>query len=105
MPIKCVDWPTLRALLKARKARLVDVREAQEFRQGHIPTSINVPLQTVQAELASWDRQGPLVFSCQSGKRCTLAANVALAMGFQDVSTYPGSYGEFSSMPSSEQSL
>lgn len=57
------------ALQRARSAgalTIVDVREPSEFRIGHIPGSVNIPLgQLAGASLPA----GPLVLVCRSGVR------------------------------------
>src|ERR671914_2980210 len=43
LPIVC-DIDTLRTLIRKNAARIVDVRKEEEYRQGHIPTSVSLPL-------------------------------------------------------------
>jgi sulfur dioxygenase len=66
---------------------IVDVRTAQEFNGelGHIPPSIPVPLQDIEAKpgtLAKYkDRE--IVTVCRSGRRSLSAANILAARGFK----------------------
>lgn len=67
-------------------AVLVDVRTPEEYAQGHIPGSINIPLQNifrVEQEIA--DPQTPLFVYCQSGARSRRAAVFFEKLGFTDV--------------------
>src|SRR5215211_4872274 len=43
LPIVC-EIDTLRTLIRKNAARIVDVRKEEEYRQGHIPTSVSLPL-------------------------------------------------------------
>uniref|UniRef100_A0A182SVB7 Rhodanese domain-containing protein n=1 Tax=Anopheles maculatus TaxID=74869 RepID=A0A182SVB7_9DIPT len=79
---------------------LIDVREPSELAStGQIPTSINIPLKTVAAELnlspdAFEKKYGrkkpttsdPIIFSCRSGVRAGQAAMEADKLGFKNFS-------------------
>ena len=46
LPIVC-DADTLRSLLRKKAVRVVDVRKADDYRQGHISTAVSLPLARV----------------------------------------------------------
>lgn len=48
---------------------LVDVRDAHEFAQGHLPNAINIPLDELVLHLETFQKQPALLY-CQSGARC-----------------------------------
>ena len=51
-------------------AVLLDVRTAEEYRQGHIPGSINISLQTIDKVLLEIsNKETPLFVYCYSGSR------------------------------------
>jgi phage shock protein E len=67
-------------------ARLVDVRNPDEFKDGSYDGAINVPLATLlarQAELGPKDQ--PIVLFCASGARSGLGARLLKQAGFTDV--------------------
>lgn len=72
--------------------RLVDVREPDEFSGplGHVAHSELVPLATVEATVAGWDREAPVALICRSGGRSGKAAMQMLAMGFRRVASMRG---------------
>lgn len=80
------------ALRRESSARLVDVREPHEFtgELGHIAGAELVPLATVGAAVASWDRERPLIMICRSGGRSGRAAAQLAAMGFKSVHNMSG---------------
>ena len=51
-------------------ATLVDVREAAEYREGHVPGAINIPM----GQLAAWASSTATVRSTWSAPRATAAA-------------------------------
>jgi rhodanese-related sulfurtransferase len=62
---------------------LLDVRSPIEFETEHIPDSINVPLNELEARCEEVPRQGQLVVICRSGKRAERGAYALLGRGFQ----------------------
>ncbi|HJY14995.1 MAG TPA: rhodanese-like domain-containing protein, partial [Nitrososphaeraceae archaeon] len=43
LPIVC-DVETLRALIRKKAVRVVDVRRIEDYKKGHIPTAVSLPL-------------------------------------------------------------
>jgi thiosulfate/3-mercaptopyruvate sulfurtransferase len=43
LPIVC-DVETLRALIRKKNVRVVDVRRIEDYKKGHIPTAVSLPL-------------------------------------------------------------
>ncbi len=79
-------------------ALLVDVREDDEWRAGHAPDAVHVPLARVESRLAELDRRrgdGALIFICRSGNRSAVAARTAQAAGLRDVLSVSGGMGEW----------
>jgi len=64
-------------------ALLLDVRQPDEYRQGHIPGARNVPMQKLRDfMLEVTDRQTPLYVYCLSGGRAGLAVKALKGVGF-----------------------
>ena len=56
-------------------AVLLDVRTPQEYREGHIPGSINIPLQQLDKAIDAYENKDvPLFVYCHSGARSRQAA-------------------------------
>ena len=72
-------------------ALLLDVRTPEEYRDGHIPVSINVSLQTIDniASVAE-DKEIPLFVYCHSGARSLRAAGSLQQMGYKNVHNIGG---------------
>lgn len=68
-----VSAAQLDALLRDKRALVVDVREVDEFKAGHIPGAINLPLSRFSPD-ALPDADGrTLVLNCAGGKRSAMA--------------------------------
>ena len=71
--------------------QVLDVRTAEEFAQGHVPTATLIPHDELAARLAELDRDRPVLVYCRSGRRATDAEKVLAANGF-DVRQIEGSW-------------
>ena len=81
----------VRAFEETPGALLLDVRTPQEYRQGHIPGSRNLPLQSIeQIERVAGDRATPIFVHCLSGGRSHQAARIIGSMGYTTVRNIGG---------------
>ena len=74
---------------------LVDVREKEEYREGHLPGAISLPrgFLEMQVEGKVPDKTARVVAYCQSGTRSLLAGKLLKDMGYGDVVSMAGGYG------------
>ncbi len=71
--------------------RLVDVRSPQEYQAGHLPGSVNVPLNQLPTLLQEVpDRDTPLYVYCQSGARSRRACAFLTKQGYTHVTDMGG---------------
>ncbi len=63
----------LHGLLARGEALVIDVREPDEFAQGHIPGALNMPLSTFDPASLPDDDGCRLVLNCLGGKRSAMA--------------------------------
>ena len=72
-------------------AVLLDVRTPDEYRQGHIPGSKNLPLQSIdKVERMIENKATPIFVHCLSGARSRQAAAVLQQMGYTNVKNIGG---------------
>lgn len=72
-------------------AVLLDVRTPQEYAQGHVPGSINIPLQEINRVVAEVpDPATPLFVYCQSGARSGQAVTALQRAGYTAVKNIGG---------------
>ena len=78
-PNSSVQWHEL-GRLRAGGATLVDVRSAAEYRRGHIPGALNVPLEELRRRHGELRGQ-ELVVHCQVGQRGHTATRMLSQLG------------------------
>ncbi len=92
--IKQVTLEDLKARLESgEELILVDVREKDEWRQGHIPGAIHVPRGFLEMQAASRlpDKDAKIVTYCAAGIRSAFAAQLLQQLGYENVeSANPG---------------
>ncbi len=72
-------------------AVLLDVRTPQEYKEGHIPGSKNVSLQTIsEIESITKKKETPLYVYCHSGARSSRAVSMLQRMGYTNVTNIGG---------------
>ncbi|MGD0371212.1 MAG: molybdopterin-synthase adenylyltransferase MoeB [Candidatus Dormibacteria bacterium] len=74
---------------------LIDVREQDEWDQGHIPGAIHLSKGYIEIRIEETvpERSTPITLYCAAGVRSLLAAQVLDAMGYHDVASMSGGYG------------
>ncbi|MEK6769699.1 MAG: metalloregulator ArsR/SmtB family transcription factor [Gemmatimonadota bacterium] len=82
-----VDADALRDRVRRGEVTVLDVRPAEEYRAGHIPGAISLPLAVLERRLATLPRDRELVAYCR-GPYCVLAVEAVQRLrreGFQAV--------------------
>ena len=84
--------PAAQVATGAPGARIIDVREPEEFNGelGHIPGAELVPLGTLEAAARTWPKDAPLMVVCRSGARPAKAAALLVQLGFRAVVNVEG---------------
>ncbi|KAM3612246.1 uncharacterized protein V6R79_005281 [Siganus canaliculatus] len=107
--VKTISYEEIKALLgKSQNLLIVDVRKEEELEKGHIPGSVNIPIDTVETALSmepemfkakygvnkpSLDSQ-ELVFHCFMGKRGNAATETANKLGYVHCSSWALVHGD-----------
>ena len=76
-------------LKKGEILNIIDVREAYEFQEGHIPGAMNIPLSLLEFRVHELDKKEPYIFLCHSGARSSLAVQYLESLGL-DVTNMEG---------------
>ena len=81
-------------LKKNGKYLLLDVREKDEYREGHLEGALSLPrgFLEIKIESAVSDKSTPILAYCAGGVRSLLAANALKEMGYQNVISMSGGY-------------
>jgi rhodanese-related sulfurtransferase len=88
--VENLDIADIKAGLAAGTMTVVDVREANEFEAGHIPSARLNPLSIFSAADLPVHEGKRVVLSCRSGKRSLTAAAMAQAAGVAIDAHYAG---------------
>ncbi len=81
--------------LHTQQVTLVDVRGEDEWRTGHVPGSINVPVAMLDQQAGRLSSARPVIVHCQTGARAAIAASVLKARGLDEVGVFAGGYAEW----------
>jgi rhodanese-related sulfurtransferase len=79
-------------LVNRENGVLVDVCEPNEYREGHIPRAINIPLSQLEERVKELEKykDRPVVLCCRSGNRSLKAATRLKRHGFAKVYSLAG---------------
>lgn len=85
----------LAALVESGAApAIIDVREEHEYRAGHIPGAIPVPIESIESGLDGLDRDAQIAVVCRSARRSDYACQILARSGFVNVkNVVPGMSG------------
>ena len=72
---------------KGEKLIIVDVRTKEEYDGGHIPNSLLIPYDEIEAKAATLlpDKNASIIVYCRSGRRSEIAAKSLVKLGYTNV--------------------
>ena len=76
-----LDVTNAHALQTEGSARILDVREDDEWDAGHVPGSVHIPLATLGGRLGEVTKGQTWLVICRSGSRSSRAAEVLRSSG------------------------
>lgn len=71
-------------------ATLVDVRESSEWKSGHAPRAVHIPLGQIDQGARRLQKSRPVVVVCASGMRSRTAAKQLRSLGYEATSVSGG---------------
>jgi rhodanese-related sulfurtransferase len=80
----------MNALLVSGQIEVVDIRDTQEWTDGHIPGARLVPLEDLRADPAKTLPNSNIAFVCGQGLRSLTAAKLAERLGISNVYSLDG---------------
>jgi hydroxyacylglutathione hydrolase len=93
-----IDIEQLETQRRNSDGMILDVRNAHEYRSGHIPGALHVPASRLVGALDELPRDKPLYVHCAGGGRSSSAASSLLAHGFNDVFDVAGGFSAWQAM-------
>lgn len=88
-----IDYKSAKMIMKNDKdAKLVDVRSPQEYKEGHLPSSINLPLYKIEEQCENFlpDINTAIIVYCQSGNRSNKAMEILQNKGYKNLYNIEG---------------
>jgi rhodanese-related sulfurtransferase len=89
-PFTRVNVETARKLIQTGDVQVIDVREPNEYAEGHIPGVTLVPLNQLLARPQQYIKRDNVLFVCAMGQRSALACEMAAAIGFEHLYNLEG---------------
>ncbi|MCV3741468.1 rhodanese-like domain-containing protein [Lentilactobacillus hilgardii] len=86
---KSVTTNQLKEVLTSRPT-IIDVREDFEYRAGHIPSAINLPLSSLTNTMTQVSKPQPWYLICRSGARSKRAATFLSKAGYDVINVKGG---------------
>src|SRR5688572_7126708 len=92
-----VDARHASELLAAEESLVVDVRERDEWEEGHIPGAVHIPRGSLESRIESAvsDRSRTLVVYCAGGSRSAFAAKTLEELGYEHVLSLTGGFTDW----------
>ena len=78
-------------------ALFVDVRERDEWEEGHLPGAVHIPRGNLESriEAAAPEHEGPIVVYCATGNRSAFAAKTLNELGYENVVSLTGGFTDW----------
>lgn len=72
-------------LWQSKEAILIDVRTPGEYRDGHIPDVVNIPLDELEKRMGEVPKDKKVVLICRTGNRSAEGTRLLRGKGFTNV--------------------
>jgi adenylyltransferase/sulfurtransferase len=92
-----IDASHARHRIESGEPVVVDVREQDEWDEGHIPGAVHVPRGHLESriERLAPDTSRPVVVYCSAGNRSAFAAKTLAELGYEDVVSLAGGFTDW----------
>ncbi len=92
-----IDATEARGRIESGESVVVDVREQDEWDEGHIPGAVHVPRGHLESriERLAPDTGRPVVVYCSAGNRSAFAAKTLAELGYEDVVSLAGGFTDW----------
>jgi len=86
-----------RELVEEGEAAVVDVRERDEWEEGHLPRAVHIPRGNLESRIegAVPDKSRPVLLYCASGNRSAFAAKTLEELGYENVLSLAGGFTDW----------
>lgn len=90
--IRSVAADELPMVMRDEKVMILDVSDAKEYADSHIPKARNIPINRLESDIQTINKfkSRPVVVCCRVGNRSGKAAGILRKNGFTDIRTLHG---------------
>lgn len=94
---KAVGPQRLTGLVNREEGLVLDIRDGNEFRKGHITGAVNIPFKDLAGRVSEIDshRDKPVIVVCKHGQSAGAAGKILKANGFEQVYKLTGGLSEW----------
>lgn len=90
-----ISLEEFKSYLGKENVQVIDVRNATEYKKGHIEGAENLFVGTLPDHLEKIKKNKQIVIHCQSGLRASIAASILADKGFRNIKNYLGGMDEW----------
>ncbi|SEO96011.1 NADPH-dependent 2,4-dienoyl-CoA reductase, sulfur reductase [Amphibacillus marinus] len=72
--------------------QIIDTRTKQQYNEGHVKESINIPHAEIRERMGELDKEVPVLTYCNGGTTGNAVQNILINHGFKNVSNLSGGY-------------
>ena len=93
--IKQISVEQAKDVVGAKDAQFIDVRTDEEYAGGHAPKAAHFPLDALERDLATLDKDQPVYVICQTGRRSQKGSEILQKAGFKNIHNINGGTSEW----------
>jgi hydroxyacylglutathione hydrolase len=90
--IRQLDAAQVKKAKDGGNLQIVDVRGPDEWRRGHLPGAIHIPLASLPDRLGELDSSAPIILQCKGGGRSAIATSFLQSHGIANATNMVGGY-------------
>lgn len=95
--IKQISVEQAKQATEKADVQFIDVRTVEEYKSGHAPKTLNLPLDSLAQNLTKLDKNKPVYVICETGRRSQKGAEILEKNGFTDLYNIEGGTGAWRS--------
>jgi rhodanese-related sulfurtransferase len=77
-----LDPERVEELIRSGEARLIDVRQPDDWERARVPGAVHIVLEEITARAGEVPREGVVVFACRGGNRSAMVADAFRTDGY-----------------------
>ena len=90
MNFETIKAQDLRNYIGHPNVLIIDLRDFEDYKKGHIPSAINIPYDNLENEMYKLNKNTLLILYCDRGHISLMAARDLIKYGYQIKSIYGG---------------